>query len=58
MVQAVKDSKGRTLQFLVQRAGAGEDDELEQVRVVPDKSLDGNGVIGVWLASNIQGVEV
>lgn len=58
VVQTVKDSKGRTLHFMVQRAGAEEDDAPEAVDVVPDKSADGNGVIGVRLATNIASVEV
>ena len=58
VVQTVKDSKGRTLHFVVQRAGAEEDDALETVDVVPDKGVDGNGVIGVRLATNIASVEV
>jgi len=57
VVQAVKDSKGRTLHFMVQRAGSEPDDELEEVDVVPDKSIDGNGVIGVRLATNIASFE-
>jgi membrane-associated protease RseP (regulator of RpoE activity) len=58
VVQTVKDSKGRTLHFMVQRAGAEPDDELEAVDVVPDKSIDGNGVIGVRLATNIASIKV
>ena len=49
VAQAVKDSKGRTLHFMVQRAGSSPDDELVDIEVVPDLSVDGNGVINVLL---------
>ena len=39
---------------MVQRAGSSPDDELVDIEVVPDLSVDGNGVIGVRLATNIQ----
>ena len=34
---------------MVQRAGSSPDDELVDIEVVPDLSVDGNGVINVLL---------
>jgi len=57
VVNAVKDSKGRTLHFMVQRPGS-DPDELEEVNIVPDKNINGDGVIGVRLSSNVASVNV
>ena len=58
VVQTVKDSRGRTLHLLVQRAGSDVDeDDAEDIEIVPDRSIDGFGVIGVRLAAHVDKVQ-
>ena len=58
VVQTVKESRGRTLHLLVQRAGSDVDeDDAEDIEIVPDRSIDGFGVIGVRLAAHVDKVQ-